>query len=133
MKKAKVCLKQKTFRTYSTKLEELSINAENITNVLFFLSFTEKLKIINDEVLIFSNIDLLSSLGGALGLFIGFSFFGYIGTILDATVDKCVAGSFKRCVIIPSCITKKELSTYAIKSLLFPHRETTSLSADIQH
>ena len=96
MKKAKVCLKQKTFITYSTKLEEISINSKNITNVLFFLSFTEKLKIINDEVLIFSNIDLLSSLGGALGLFIGFSFFGCIGTLLDAIVDKCVTGSFKR-------------------------------------
>ena len=95
-KKAKVCLKQKSFVTYSTKVEKSSTDWENVTNVLFFLSFTEKIKIINDEVLIFSNIDLLSSLGGALGLFIGFSFFGYVETILDATVDKCIAGCFKR-------------------------------------
>ena len=93
---ARVCLKQNTFMTYSTKLEKTSINFENVTVVMFFLSFTEKIKIINDEVLIFSNIDLLSSLGGALGLFIGFSFFGCIGTLLDAIVDKCVASSFKR-------------------------------------
>ena len=96
IKKAKVCLKQKSFVTYSTKVEKSSAYWKNVTNVLFFLSFTEKIKIINDEVLIFSNIDLLSSLGGALGLFIGFSFFGCIGTLLDAIVDKCVAGSFKR-------------------------------------
>ena len=96
MNNARVCLKQSTFMTYSTKLEKTSINFENVTVVMFFLSFTEKIKLINDEVLIFSNIDLLSSLGGALGLFIGFSFFGCIGTLLDAIVDKCVAGSFKR-------------------------------------
>ena len=96
LKKAKVCLKQKSFVTYSTKVERSSVNWKNVTNVLFSLSFTEKIKIINDEVLIFSNIDLLSSLGGALGLFIGFSFFGCIGTLLDAIVDKFIAGSFKQ-------------------------------------
>ena len=95
-KKVKVCLKQKSFVTYATSDQMSSMNWKNVTGVMFFLSFTEKIKIINKEVLIFSNIDLLSSLGGALGLFIGFSFLGSIATITDAIVDKC--GSLKRCV-----------------------------------
>ena len=45
-----------------------------------------------EEVLIFDNVGLISSLGGALGLFVGFSFFGYIGSIIDKVVDK---GIFK--------------------------------------
>ena len=102
-KKAKVCLKQKSFKTYSAEVEDFTINRENKTEVRFFLTFAEKIKITNDEVLFFSSIDLLSSLGGALGLFIGFSFFGFFANLLDAAVDKwvidkCGTGSLKRCV-----------------------------------
>ena len=97
-KKAKACLKQKSIKTYSAEVETFPINRENKTEVRFFLTFTEKIIITKDEVLIFSSIDLLSSLGGALGLFIGFSFFGYIVTLLDAVVDKCVTDPLKRCV-----------------------------------
>ena len=97
-KKAKVCLKQQSFKTYSAEVENFHISEQNLTEVRFLLAFSEKIKITNDEVLIFSGIDLLSSLGGALGLFIGFSFFGYISTLLDAAVDKCSAVSLKRCV-----------------------------------
>ena len=97
-KKAKVCLKQRSFKTYSAEVEDFTINRENKTEVRFFLSFAEKIKITNDEVLFFSSIDLLSSLGGALGLFIGFSFFGFIATLLDEIVDKCGTGSLKGCV-----------------------------------
>ena len=97
-KKAKVCLKQRSFKTYSAEVEDFTINRENKTEVRFFLSFAEKIKITNDEVVFFSSIDLLSSLGGALGLFIGFSFFGYIVTLLDAVIDKCVTDPLKRCV-----------------------------------
>ena len=96
--KAKVCLKQKSFSTYSAKEKRLNLNLDDKTGVMFLLTFTERIKIIKDEVLIFSSIDLLSSLGGALGLFIGFSFFGYIVTLLDAVVDKCGTGPLNRCV-----------------------------------
>ena len=91
-------MKQKSFTTYSAEVEDFTINQENKTEVRFFFFFSEKIKNTNDEVLFFSSIDLLSSLGGALGLFIGFSFFGFIATLLDATVDKCGIGSLKRCV-----------------------------------
>ena len=96
IKKAKVCLKQKSFSTYSAKDKRLNLNLDNKTGVMFLLTFTERIKIINEEVLIISGIDLLGSLGGALGMFVGFSFFGYIVTLLDVTVDKCSACSFKR-------------------------------------
>jgi hypothetical protein len=97
-KKAKVCLKQKSIKTYSAEVETFPINQENKTEVRLFLTFTERIIFTKDEVLIFSSIDLLSSLGGALGLFIGFSFFGYIVTLLDAVVDKCGTGPLNRCV-----------------------------------
>ena len=40
-----------------------------------------------DEMLIVDEIGLLGNLGGLLGLFVGFSIFGYVSIILDAIVD----------------------------------------------
>ena len=38
---------------------------------------------ISEEKLVYSTMDLIVSLGGALGLFLGFSFFGYGSTLID--------------------------------------------------
>ena len=40
-----------------------------------------------DETLIIDEIGLLGNLGGLLGLFVGFSIFGYATIVLDAIVD----------------------------------------------
>jgi hypothetical protein len=40
-----------------------------------------------DEMLIIDKIGLLGNLGGLLGLFVGFSIFGYVSIVLDAIVD----------------------------------------------
>ena len=94
----KLCLKQKSFSTYSIKYEDIQFgNTENTSaGVTYALSFSATIRTTNDETLMVSNIDLLSSLGGALGLFIGFSFFGYLATALDATIDKGFMGIFRR-------------------------------------
>ena len=90
--KMRQCLRQKKFMEYSVKVKDHSTNWKNTTSVSFSIRFSEKVTNIYEEVLIFDNIGLISSLGGALGLFVGFSFFGYIGSIIDKIVDK---GIFK--------------------------------------
>ena len=90
--KMRQCLRQKKFMEYSVKVKDHSTNWKNTTSVSFSIRFSEKVTNIYEEVFIFDNIGLISSLGGALGLFVGFSFFGYIGSIIDKIVDK---GIFK--------------------------------------
>ena len=82
-------MKLKSFITYSAKITEENLKAsKNYHPVIFQLQFPSKAKNIHEEVLIFDEIGLISSLGGALGLFIGFSIFGYVATLLDTIVDK---------------------------------------------
>ena len=88
-------MKQQIFKTYSVKVQQHNINTSN-TDVHFYLSFPEKSRNVFEEVLIFDGIGLLSSLGGALGLFIGFSFFGCIVSITDYFVDKGFMEVLKR-------------------------------------
>ena len=84
-------LKQYTARIEKTELESVIEDFGNITedmNVQFTLKFTSKDVDIFEEILIVDEISLIGSLGGSLGLFIGFSFFGYITTFLDVILDK---------------------------------------------
>ena len=41
--------------------------------------------------MILDDIGLLGSLGGSLGLFIGFSFFGYLSKIIDGFANKILS------------------------------------------
>ena len=92
------CLMQKNFKQYTTRVENMELATENVIqnlnnatedmNVHFSISFTSKEVDIFEEILIVDEINLIGSLGGSLGLFIGFSFFGYITTFLDVIVDK---------------------------------------------
>ena len=48
-----------------------------------------------EEVLLFDETSLVGSLGGSLGLFVGFSFFGYAMPIMEVIFDK-MADCFER-------------------------------------
>ena len=54
------------------------------------LNIPSNIQTVHEEVLILDEIALLGYLGGSLGLFIGFSLFGYISTAFDAFFDACV-------------------------------------------
>ena len=96
------CLEQKEFKQYSVREKNIAIDNKEIksmfgdTRILQFqLRSTSNKSNIFEEILIFDFIGLVGSIGGSLGLFIGFSFFGYVTPILDAVFDK-VASFFMR-------------------------------------
>ena len=60
----------------------------------FYFEFPSKTRIIHEEVLIFDEIGLLGSLGGSLGIFLGFSLYGYVTKILDALLNRMLLGSW---------------------------------------
>ena len=97
----KECLDQKKFKQYSVTAKEVGIDYKDVMEQLehfeatrlvqFLLRFTSNKRNVYEEVLIFDYLGLVGSTGGSLGLFIGFSFFGYVTPILDVLFDKVVS------------------------------------------
>ena len=89
---------QKNFKQYTTRVEQVELVSESVIqdlnnatedmNAQFSIMFASKDADIFEEILIVDEISLIGSLGGSLGLFIGFSFFGYITSFFDVIVDK---------------------------------------------
>ena len=74
-KNIKKCLKQKIFKQYiEVEMDSVLSNSSYLGNaslVSFQFQFPSQNRIIHEEVLIFDEIGLLGSLGGALGMFLG--------------------------------------------------------------
>ena len=62
---------------------ETLIILSNATLLDINMEFSTNIRTVHDEVYILDGIGLIGSLGGSLGLFIGFSFYGYIANIID--------------------------------------------------
>ena len=97
---------QKNFKQYTTRVEQVELAMEsviqdlnNVTedmNAQFSMMFASNISDIFEEILIVDEISLIGSLGGSLGLFIGFSFFGYITSFFDVIVEKMFYMSIQR-------------------------------------
>ena len=95
LKNIRKCLKQKQFKQYTTNIEDIELTIDamrsyfNYTNYfqILFIAASEQRNVF-EETLILDLIGLIGSLGGSFGLFVGFSFFGYITPVLEALFDK---------------------------------------------
>ena len=77
------------FSMYNAKIKQTRISLGNESGYpgifgngqeqsIFFLYFKQQYLLVNEEVYLIDTIGLIGSVGGSLGLFIGFSFFNYI-------------------------------------------------------
>ena len=92
----KNCLQQKKFKQYSAARiirSELGTDdseewLNDSMNIQILLKYASNKRNVYEEVLIFDETSLVGSLGGSLGLFVGFSFFGYAMPIVEIMYDK---------------------------------------------
>ena len=97
------CLKQKQFTQYTaSRIRNLEIGNDDTKslfndsmNIQIILNYASNKRNVYEEVFMFDETSLVGSLGGSLGLFVGFSFFGYAMPIIEAIFDK-VADCFER-------------------------------------
>ena len=95
------CLMQTKFRQYSIVSNDwvkTPLNSPFYTGPKYYtlqnasmlelqITFSSNTYTVHEEVLILDFIGLLGSVGGSLGLFIGFSFFDYIAMFMDNLID----------------------------------------------
>ena len=55
----------------------------NNTNAEICSSFTAPTVIVSEEYLIYDSVGMIGSVGGSLGLFLGFSFLGLLSDLID--------------------------------------------------
>ena len=84
------CLSQSKFTKYNSEVEVVSMSTTDSTPPMlqFLIKLGSNEVLAYEETLIIDKIGLLGNLGGLLGLFVGFSVFGYASVLFDAIVDK---------------------------------------------
>ena len=86
------CLGQSKFTKYNSEVELVSMTKTAAQNSWQVVQFITKLGsnevLVYEESLIIDKIGLLGNLGGLLGLFVGFSVFGYASVVFDAIMDQ---------------------------------------------
>ena len=94
--KIKECLQRKEFKHYSGITEHEEVEHDNpvegfvngTMNIEFIVGLESNTTNVYEEILIVDDIGLVGSLGGSFGLFVGFSFFGYLTPLVDAIFEK---------------------------------------------
>ena len=81
-----MCLDQKEITHYSARIEQTGNTKLGASQVQFQLRFTSNLRTVHEEMRLYDEIWLLGSLGGSLGLFVGFSLFDSIAVLFDKFV-----------------------------------------------
>ena len=84
------CLNQTKYKKYISEVEKEQIECKDSANCLIeFIIHSKSDQILEfEEMLIVDEIALLGNLGGLLGLFVGFSVFGYASFLVDSIMEK---------------------------------------------
>ena len=88
------CLNQTKYKKYISEVDIEQFDCKYSTNCgMEFLVYPKSDHILAyEEMLIVDKISLLGNLGGLLGLFVGFSVFGYASVLVDVILEKIRPG-----------------------------------------
>ena len=87
------CLNQTKYKKYTSEVEQVTVPfdcKETSINCMtqFIINPKSDQILVYEEMLIVDEIALMGNLGGLLGLFVGFSVFGYASILIDIILEK---------------------------------------------
>ena len=77
----------KSYKSSRSEMIEMTYIEWKETHATFELS-TDTMRNVQKEILVYDTNDMIGSIGGSLGLFLGFSFFDIISKCLDKLVNR---------------------------------------------
>ena len=80
------CEKPCKIITYTGSVVEYSYYNSTTDEASFWFE-AGPIKTVGKELLVYDTNDMIGSIGGSLGLYLGFSFFGIVSTIIDKLLD----------------------------------------------
>ena len=89
------CLNQTKYKKYISEIKQVSFKCKESSPycITQFMIHPKSDQILEyEEMLIVDDIALLGNLGGLLGLFVGFSVFGYASVLVDVILEKIKPG-----------------------------------------
>ena len=86
------CFKPKFLVQYKADPVKSKTDSKKHTHLRLLMQFPNDLVEISEEILVFSDLGFLASVGGSLGLFLGFSFFNLGSTIIDILWNRNMIG-----------------------------------------
>ena len=86
------CFKPKFLVQYKADPVKTKTDSKKHTYLRLLMQFPNDLVEISEEIIVFSDLDFLASVGGSLGLFLGFSFFNLGSTIIDILWNRNMIG-----------------------------------------
>ena len=83
------CPKPCKIITYTGSIVEYSYYNASVNEASFRFEADTMIKV-GKELLVYDTNDMIGSIGGSLGLSLGFSFFGIASTLIDKLLETCI-------------------------------------------
>ena len=93
------CPKPCKIISYTGSIVEYSYYNASVNEASFRIEVDTVIKV-GKELLVYDTNDMIGSIGGSLGLYLGFSFYGIASTLIDKLLETWIKVKQRKCILV---------------------------------